>query len=115
MFSMTNYVTKALHKFQHPTLRRSQYAPYQWTRPNDGATKKLATPLDTLLKIPEERKRRIQKIVVTFLYYDRAMGYTRYSEATNTRLTRQRILQVADTGVYKLRQPHASRDNQEPV
>ena len=39
LFSMSNYVTKALHKFQHSTPKRAQYAPHQWTRPNYGATK----------------------------------------------------------------------------
>ena len=39
LVSMPNYVTKALHKFQHPTPKRAQYAPHQWTRPNYGVTK----------------------------------------------------------------------------
>ena len=39
LVSMSNYVTKALHRFQHPTLERTQYAPHQWTRPNYGAKK----------------------------------------------------------------------------
>ena len=73
---MQNYVTKALNKFQHPTPKRAQYAPYQWTCPNYGATKKLPTPLDTSPPIPEERKRSIQKIIGTFLYYDRAVDCT---------------------------------------
>ena len=29
MVSIQNYVTKALHKFQHPTPKRAQYAPHQ--------------------------------------------------------------------------------------
>ena len=43
LVSMPNYVTKALHKFQHPAPKRAQYAHHQWTRPNHGATEKLAT------------------------------------------------------------------------
>ena len=43
---MPTYVTKALQKFQHPTPKRAQYAPHQWTRPNYGATKKLETPVE---------------------------------------------------------------------
>ena len=66
---MQKYVTKALHKFQHPTPNRIQYAPHKWTRPNYGATKQLATPLDTSQPIPEEQKHRIQNIIGTFLYY----------------------------------------------
>ena len=76
MVSMQNYVTKALHKFQQPTSKRTQYAPHQWTHPNYGVTKQLATPLDTSLPIPEERKRRIQKNIGTFLYYAHAVDCT---------------------------------------
>ena len=70
---MPNYVTKALHKFQHPTPKRAQYATHHWTRPNYGATKQFATNLDTSPPIPEERKCRIQQIIGTFLYYARTV------------------------------------------
>ena len=73
---MPNYLTKSLQKFQHPTPKRAQYAPHQWTRPNYGATKQLATPLDNSPPILEERKRRIQQIIGTFLYYARAVNFT---------------------------------------
>ena len=73
---MPNYVNKALQNFQHLTPKRAQYAPHQWTRPNYGATKQLATPLDTSLPIPEERKRRIQQIIGNFLYYAHAVDCT---------------------------------------
>ena len=76
LVSMQNYATNALHKFQHPTPKRTQYAPYQWTRPNYGATKQLTTPLDNSTLIREERKRRIQKNIGTFLYYARAVDFT---------------------------------------
>ena len=56
-----------------PQLSTSQpkalpIAPHQWTRPNHGATKQLANPLNTSLPIPEEQKLRIQQIIGTFLY-----------------------------------------------
>ena len=73
---MPNYVTKALHKFQHTTPKRAQYAPHQWTCPNVGTTKQLATPLDTSPPIPEEQKFRIQQIVGTFLYYACSVDFT---------------------------------------
>ena len=63
LVSMPNYVTKALHKFQHPTPKRAQCAPHQWKRPNYGATKQLVTPLDTSPPILEEQKRSIQKVL----------------------------------------------------
>ena len=59
LVSMPNYVTKAFHKFQHPTPNCAQYAPHQWTRPTYGSTKQLATPLDNSPPIPEEQRRRI--------------------------------------------------------
>ena len=46
MVSMHKYETKAFHKFQHTTPRRSQYAPHQWMHTNYGATKQLVDPLD---------------------------------------------------------------------
>ena len=73
---MQNYVNKALHKFQHLTPKCAQYAPHQWNRPNYGATKQLATPLGTSPPIPEELNCRIQKNVVTFLYYAHAVACT---------------------------------------
>ena len=73
---MPNYVTKELHKFQHPTPKRAQYVPHQWKRQNYGATKQLATPLGTSPKIPEERKIRIQQNIGSFLYYARAVDCT---------------------------------------
>ena len=54
LVSIPNYVTRELHKFRHPTPKRSQNASHQWTRPNYGATKQLATPLDASPPIPEE-------------------------------------------------------------
>ena len=73
---MPNYVTKALHKFQHPTPKCAQYEPHQWTRPNYSATKQLSTPLDNSPPIPEEQIRRIQQIIGTILYYARFVGWT---------------------------------------
>ena len=74
--SMPNYVKRALQRFQHPNPKLSQYASHQCTLPNYGAAKQLATPLDTSPPIPEEWKRRIQKIVGIFLYYSRAVDCT---------------------------------------
>ena len=61
--------TKAMHKFKHPTPRRAQYAPQEWTDPNCGDTKQLANPLDTSPPTPDEYKRSIQIIVITLPYY----------------------------------------------
>ena len=71
-----NYVTKALHKFQHPTPKRAQYAPDQWMHPNYCATKQLATPLDTSPPIPEGKKRTRKQIIGSLLYYAHTMDCT---------------------------------------
>ena len=54
MVSMPNYVTKSLHKLQHPTPKCAQYSLHQWMRPNYGVTKQIATPLDTSPPILDE-------------------------------------------------------------
>ena len=77
---MPNYVTKSLHKFQHPTPRWTQYAPHQWMRPNYGATKQLKNPMDTSTPIQEERKSGVQQIVENFLYDDLDVDCTIHSD-----------------------------------
>ena len=75
LVSIPNYVATSLHKFQHTTPKRAQYAPHQWTRPNYGATKQLSTTLDTSPPISEEWKSMIPKIVGTFFYFARAVDF----------------------------------------
>ena len=116
---MPKYVTKALQKFQHTTPKRAQYAPHQWTRPHYGATKQLATPLDTSPQIPEVIKRRIQKIIGTFLYYDCAVGCImlpalntlaeqQSSTTKNTEAAITHFLDYAATNMYVIIQYKAS-------
>ena len=73
---MTNYVTKALNKFQQPTPRRDQHEHHQWNRPNYSPTKKPETLLDNSPSTAEERNTRIQQIVVNLLYYAHAVDCT---------------------------------------
>ena len=35
--SMPGYITKSLHKFQHPTTKQPQHAPHDWTAPAYGS------------------------------------------------------------------------------
>ena len=69
MVSIPNYVTKEIHKLQHPNLKCAQYAPHKWTRPKYGATKQLETTLDTSPPISEEQTLWIQHTIGTLLYY----------------------------------------------
>ena len=56
--SMPGYIHKALHKFQHPTPKKPQYAPHKWTQPTYGAKVQYAAPPTTL---PTLDKKRHQK------------------------------------------------------
>ena len=73
---MTNYVKKSPHRFQHPTTRRAQYAPHQWTRLSYGAKKQLETHLDNSPPILEECKCRIQQKVSIYLYYSHDLEFS---------------------------------------
>ena len=86
LVSMPNYVTKALQTFQHPTPKRAPYAPHQWTQPNYGATKQLATPLDTSPPITEERKRAMDCTMLPALntLAEQQSSPTKNTEATIT-------------------------------
>lgn len=74
--SMPNYVANALTKFQHPVPHRPQHSPYQANIPQYGATVQLTDPVDDTPVISKDRKKRIQSIVGTFLFYARAVDPT---------------------------------------
>ena len=74
---MPLYVKEALHKFHHPTPSRPQHSPHQWNPPNYGSTApQLAhqSPESPNLVPPEANT--VQQVVVTFLYYARAVNNT---------------------------------------
>ena len=56
LFSMPNYVIKALHKFQYPTPKRAQHVRHQWTRPNYGSTKTTSNSLGYFTTNPRGTK-----------------------------------------------------------
>ena len=59
----------------HPTMGPI-FTPSMDAPKTFGAIKQLEHPLYNSPPIPEERKRRIQKIVGTFLYYSCTVGFT---------------------------------------
>ena len=73
---MPDYVTKKLNQYQHPTPKKPQYAPHQWTRPAYGKTTQYAPEPDQSELLDIKGQRFIQSIVGTFLYYARAIGPT---------------------------------------
>ena len=110
---MKKYVTKALHKFQHLTLKHAQYAPHKRTRPKYGAKKQLANTLDTSPPIPQEKNHRIQQIIGTFFYYACAVNCTvlpplnilaeqQSNPTDNTESSTTQFLDYAATNTYAI-------------
>jgi hypothetical protein len=50
--SMSGYVAKALHRFQHPTPPKPEHSPIAWAPPTYGAATQLTIPLDTSHALP---------------------------------------------------------------
>jgi hypothetical protein len=74
--SMPDYVTKALHKFQHQPPTRPSHAPHRWDVPAYGKLVQYAQQdvLPYILDCPI-LKCHVQAVVGTFLYYARAVDY----------------------------------------
>lgn len=74
--SMPNYVTKALNQFDAHDFPLA-YSPLLYTPPHYGSSKQQrAIPEDSSPLISPDRKRRIQQIIGTLLYYARAVDPT---------------------------------------
>jgi hypothetical protein len=74
--SMPGYIKDALHKFQHPLLKRPQYAPQHWTVPAYGQRIKYALLPDAAPPATASEITRAQAIVGTLLYNARAVDPT---------------------------------------
>ena len=74
--SMPDYVTSALHKFQHPKPNKAQDSPYPANAKQYGVKVQLTDPIDTTARLPKHEIKRIQQIIGTFLFYGRAVDPT---------------------------------------
>ena len=74
--SMPDYVTTALHKFQHPKPNKAQDSPYPANAKQYGVKVQLTDPVDTTARLPKHEIKRIQQIIGTFLFYGRAVDPT---------------------------------------
>jgi hypothetical protein len=74
--SMPNYVTAALHKFQHPMPTKPEHAPHAWNQPVYGTKQQYAEAPDTSEPLPPKAVTRIQQMLGTFLYYAIAVDST---------------------------------------
>jgi hypothetical protein len=99
--SMPGYITRALHKFQHPTPSRPEHAPHAWNEPVYGRSTQLVAPSDESPLLDKAGILRVQSITGTALFYARAVDPTalvaigtisaeqaKATENTNKKITR---------------------------
>ena len=74
--SMPGYVEKALARFGHTIPEEPQHQPHKHTIPSYGATIQYAKAEDSSRLLSKEKKKYIQQVIGTFLYYGRAVDST---------------------------------------
>ena len=73
---MPGYVKNALHKFQHPTPKKTQDNPYPAIAKQYGMKVQLTDPIDTSTPLPLHEVECLQQIIGTFLFYGCAVDPT---------------------------------------
>ena len=71
--SMPGYIDNLLLKFKHPRPTKPRLSPYACIPISYGAKLQLTPEVDTSALLDDKRKRRIQEIVGSLLYYARAV------------------------------------------
>jgi hypothetical protein len=74
--SMTEYVTKALLRFNHPNPTRPQHSPHAWTKPIYGTHTQMSPDPDTTSPLSPALIKRLQQIIGVFPYYAQAVDST---------------------------------------
>ena len=74
--SMTGYINKALHKFQHPHLKLRKDSPHAWTQPAYGAKVQYVDNINDSPALPPKTVRIVQQIFSTLLYYSIVVNVT---------------------------------------
>ena len=74
--SMPGYVQKILVRFKHEPPRRNQFAPYQLAPRKFGKQSDDTIPTDHSPLLDEKRKKVVQQVIGTCLYYARAVDCT---------------------------------------
>ncbi len=72
--SMPGYIENLLIKFKHPHPHKPRLSPYKCLPISYGAKAQLTPEADTSELLDEHRKRRIQEIVGSLLYYARVVN-----------------------------------------
>jgi hypothetical protein len=71
--SMPGYIENLLFKFKHPRPSKPHLSPYKCIPISDGAKAQLSSEANASERLDQHRKRRIQEIVGSLLYYARAV------------------------------------------
>ena len=101
---MPRYVKNALHKFQHPTPKKSQDNLYPATAKQYGVKVQLMDPINMSAPLPLHEVKHLQQIIGTFLFYGCAIDPTTLtalsklssSQATTTEATKCTCHQFLD-------------------
>ena len=102
--SMPGYIKDVLHKFQHPTPKFKQYAPYPFQRIIYGQNTQTPTPIDKSPLLNDKEKKYIQQVIGALLYYARAIDCTMlvtlskiaHMQAAPTQFTKKLITHLLD-------------------
>ena len=73
---MLSYVRDALKHFNHTAPQKPQDQPFPHVKPNYGAKAQYSSEDDTSTPLSKDKKRFVQEVVGTFLYYTRAVDAT---------------------------------------
>ena len=73
---MPGYVKKALARFGRLQPKYPQHQPHKHTVPTYGATIQYAKTEDTTKLLSKDKKKYIQQVIGTFLYYSQAVDST---------------------------------------
>jgi hypothetical protein len=72
--SMSNYVAKALQRFDHIQPSIPQHLPHTCASPQYGAKVQLTLPPDNTPRLSVTQVTHLQQVISTFLYYSRTVS-----------------------------------------
>jgi hypothetical protein len=74
--SMPEYITAVMHKYQHPTPKKPENAPHKSIPINYGLKQQMTQAPSTASPLSADRKKNLQQIIGSILYYTRAVDNT---------------------------------------
>jgi hypothetical protein len=99
---MPDYITTALHQFQHQKPNTPEHSPHRWMARNYGSKVQLTPSADTTPALDTTAIKRIQQVVGTLVYYTRAVDSTMFdalgtlaaAKSQGTKATAQALTQL---------------------